>query len=573
MLSLRTMDGLFTEAGKLWYRRHALEPQARQILCSVGNAVLNFTPGKPSFTPGPNKTSGTSLNSTQQSGDVCVLCGRYKGDRYQRAKRLAFGLLKVFLLVATAVEIYFYVSRTTQRSAAANDALARMNASTVLAQLLGKPIKVKSGLKGEVHEDETGWKEARLTIPVEGSNGEAVAYVVGGRGTDSWVYSRFEVLIERQHKKVDLILGKVVEYDSTAYIKLHTEAAIPAEYINATPAAPRLDREYPCVLESLDTPPGVPHLGKCATLSADSGTVDRFEADLRYGHFVLRQTDLELNDVFDVPLTRSYRSNDWVYGDRVLAFGRNANHPYDIAPTGTRNPYTFMVMALEDGDMLYFNRISKGTGYADAVYQHTETSTKFYKSVISWNGDGWTLRLMDGSEIRFPESYSAKNAAQGAPTEILDANGNLLELRRDPQRNLQEIRTPHGHWMKFSYDGSSRIVRAEDDSGKWARYTYSSDGMLTDVVLSSGRERHYTYQGVLMTEISDETKNVLLRNWYDHTLLIKQQFADGETYSYAYDWPEDTHSPNQVEVTLPRGTTKAIKVRDSIPYYVLNLDH
>jgi len=127
--------------------------------------------------------------------------------------------------------------------------------------------------------------------------------------------------------------------------------------------------------------------------------------------------------------------------------------------------------------------------------------------------------------------------------------------------------------MKFSYDGSSRIVRAEDDSGKWARYTYSSDGMLTDVVLSSGRERHYTYQGVLMTEISDETKNVLLRNWYDHTLLIKQQFADGETYSYAYDWPEDTHSPNQAEVTLPRGTTKAIKVRDSIPYYVLNLDH
>jgi hypothetical protein len=97
--------------------------------------------------------------------------------------------------------------------------------------------------------------------------------------------------------------------------------------------------------------------------------------------------------------------------------------------------------------------------------------------------------------------------------------------------------------------------------------------MLTGVVLSSGRERQYTYQGVLMTEVSDETKNVLLRNWYDHTLLIKQQFADGETYSYAYDWPEDTHSPNQVEVTLPRGTTKAIKVRDSIPYYVLNLDH
>lgn len=527
-------------------------------------------PGQTQFTPDANQGFGTSLGSAQQTGDVCSLCGRYKGDRYQRLKRIMFGLLKAFLLVATAIEIYFYIARTTQRSAAANDALARMNASTALVELLGRPIKVKSGMKGEIHEDETGWTEARLTIPVQGPNGEAVAYVVGGRGTEAWVYSRFEVLIEKQHKKVDLISGKVVEYDSTAYIKLHTEPAVPAEYINATPAAPRLDGKYPCVIESLDKAPGTPHFGKCPTLTADSGKVDRFEADLRYGHFVLRQTDLELDDVFDVPLTRSYRSNDWVYGNRVLAFGRNANHPYDIVPLGTRNPYTFMLMALEDGNMLSFDRISKGTGYADAVYQHTETSTKFYKSVISWNGDGWTLRLTDGSEIRFPESYAAKNAAQGAPTEMLDANGNLLELRRDPQRNLQEIRTPHGHWMKFSYDGSSRIVRAEDDSGKWARYTYSSDGMLTDVILSSGHERHYSYQGVLMTEVSDEAKKILLRNWYDHTLLVRQQFANGEVYSYFYDWPEGTHSPDQVQIVSPDNTRMNIQVRDSIPNYVLN---
>lgn len=75
-----------------------------------------------------------------------------------------------------------------------------------------------------------------------------------------------------------------------------------------------------------------------------------------------------------------------------------------------------------------------------------------------------------------------------------------------------------------------------------------------------------------MTEISDEAKNVLLRNWYDHTLLVKQQFANAETYSYAYDWPADTHSPKQVEVTLPGDTTKVITVRDSIPNYVLNFD-
>jgi len=149
----------------------------------------------------------------------------------------------------------------------------------------------------------------------------------------------------------------------------------------------------------------------------------------------------------------------------VHAFGRNSNHPYDIAPIGTRNPYTYQMIVLEDGDFLYFDRISKGTGYADSVFQHTETSSRFYKAIQSWNGKGWTTRLADGSEIRFPESYDAQNLAQGAPYEMRDAKGNNLELHRDPQRNLQEIKTPHGHWIRFSYDDSSRIKRAEDDAG------------------------------------------------------------------------------------------------------------
>lgn len=252
------------------------------------------------------------------------------------------------------------------------------------------------------------------------------------------------------------------------------------------------------------------------------------------------------------------------------AFGRNSNHPYDIALVGTRNPYTYLMIDLEDGDFLYFDRISKGTGYADAVYRHTETSTRFYKAVISWNGDGWTERLADGSETRFPESYSAKNTAQGAPTAMLDSSGNLLELHRDPQRNLQEIRTPHGHWIKFTYDDSSRIVKAENDAGKWTRYTYNSDGMLADAIFSSGRERHYTYQGALMTQISDEKKNVLLRNWYNNSLLVRQQFGDGENYSYEYDWLQNTYCPDKVVVTLPHYATKEIRVCDWVPDLVRN---
>jgi YD repeat-containing protein len=298
--------------------------------------------------------------------------------------------------------------------------------------------------------------------------------------------------------------------------------------------------------------------------------VDRFEADLRYGNFVLRETDLFLEDIFKVPLTRTYTSSEWVDRNPVHAFGRNSNHPYDIAPIGTRNPYTYQAIVLEDGDFLYFDRISKGAGYADSVFQHTETSSPFYKAIQRWNGKGWTTRLADGSEIRFPESYDAKNLAQGAPYEMWDAKGNRLELHRDPQRNLQEIKTPHGHWIKFSYDDSSRIRRAEDDAGHWAQYEYNADGMLKSAILSSGRERHYEYHGVLMTQITDENGHVLLHNWFRERFLQRQQFGNGAVYSYSYDWAPDEYYPKRVTVTLPDETTQELSVGASVPEFVKN---
>jgi len=372
------------------------------------------------------------------------------------------------------------------------------------------------------------------------------------------------------HQKVDLVSGRVVEYDPNAYVDVHTQTAAVPEYVNTVAAQPRFDGEFPCVFASVSTAVVVPQFGKCAMPTEHAGAIDRFEVDLRNGNFVMRQSDLYLNDVFEVPLTRSYRSHDWVSANPVHAFGRNANHPFDIAPIGTRNPYTYQMIVLEDGDFLYFDRISKGTGYADSVFQHTETSTRFYKATQRWNGSGWTTRFADGSEIRFPESYNAKNLAQGAPTEMRDAQGNRLELHRDPQRNLQKIRTPHDHWISFSYDDLSRIKQAGDDAGHWARYEYNQDGMLKSAILSSGRERHYDYNGTRMTRIADETGRVLLRNWYDSEVVIQQQFANGAVYQYAYGWAPDRYYPDKVVVTLPDSAKREVRVADSVPEFVKN---
>ena len=105
--------------------------------------------------------------------------------------------------------------------------------------------------------------------------------------------------------------------------------------------------------------------------------IDRFEVDLRYGNFLVRQTDLSLSYTFGVPLARTYNSGDYIHPNRSRAFGNNPNHSFDIAPLGSRDPYTYEMLVFEDGDYLFLDRISEGTSYADAVFQHTEKSTRF----------------------------------------------------------------------------------------------------------------------------------------------------------------------------------------------------
>ena len=167
-----------------------------------------------------------SLKDAQKKGGVCPLCGHSKEVPYSHRKTVLFGLLLACLILGIIVAINIQRSRQTQRAAAAKDAVTRMATNGDVVRLLGKPITIEPGLQGEFKQDETGWKEVRLTIPVRGPNGDAVAHVVGGRGTGPWFFTTFEVDFEKQHEKVDLISGRVVEYDPNGYVDTHTQAAI-----------------------------------------------------------------------------------------------------------------------------------------------------------------------------------------------------------------------------------------------------------------------------------------------------------------------------------------------------------
>src|SRR5437870_13474852 len=98
----------------------------------------------------------------------------------------------------------------------------------------------------------------------------------------------FEVVSEQQHKKLDLISGRVVEYDALDYVETHTHAVIPPEYRNAPTAEPRLVGQHQCVFADVrDDNIFAPQLGKCSTPTEHQGPVARLEVDLRYGSFIL----------------------------------------------------------------------------------------------------------------------------------------------------------------------------------------------------------------------------------------------------------------------------------------------
>ena len=157
------------------------------------------------------------------------------------------------------------------------------------------------------------------------------------------------------------------------------------------------------------------------------------------------------------------------------------------------------------------------------------------------------------------------------PTQITDAHGNTAQLVRDPQRNLQEIRTPRGRWIKLTHDEKARVVRAEDDERRWVTYDYSPDGLLVDVRHSDGRGRRYTYEGSSLTEVRDETGRVLLRNWYHEFRIARQDYANGQSCQFNYTLATIPIYAVDARVVLPDGATRSFHTADWVSQYVKDM--
>ena len=298
-----------------------------------------------------------------------------------------------------------------------------------------------------------------------------------------------------------------------------------AEFRKAPPRTP-VDASYPCfvvspLVEWGGQTPIEARVDRCMPGMRTDRHYDELEVDLRVGLLVTRHTDFLRPGEMPLVLTRASHSWDTI----SRSFGIGGNHPYDILLYGSRFPYTFLALGMADGASLRYDRVSEGTDFANAVYEHYG-QTAFFGSVMRWTGSGWELRFRDGSRFLFPENYSGTRSHQGAPFAMHDAAGRRIEFQRDRDRRLMRLVSPSGRFLSFEYDNDYRVRQVTDDEGHVVRYEYDESGRLAavdDGVRSTG----YTYDGTLLSSIVGDDGARLADITYRDQRVAEIALADG----------------------------------------------
>jgi len=323
----------------------------------------------------------------------------------------------------------------------------------------------------------------------------------------------------------------------------------------------KADGRYPCLLikrqrkVEAEIAKFVVNRDRCLPKSFMNGyDTDEVEIDLRSGQFVSRTTDFYFQGTSPVTLTRCYRTRDY----RSRTFGWNTSLSWDISMGTDKNPYTYVVLNLCDGSTIHYKRISKGVSFADALFEHRQTSTEFLGSRMRWNGNAWVLNLVDGTSILFPGTYNARRGVDNAPIEFWTARGEPVKIERDRRRNLKRLTTPGQNTVEFEYDPWDRVVAAVDGQRR-INYSYDVAGRLIEVQKSGVKTRiDYDYERITAIHENDRR---LIEFTYSMGLLNQISLNDGRKYKLRYDADLTKHNSKILgtQLTEPDGSVSTFK--------------
>ena len=284
--------------------------------------------------------------------------------------------------------------------------------------------------------------------------------------------------------------------------------------------------------------PGADPPPATAPRAAAGGARGGDPVDLGSGLLVDEQTDLVVDDVIPLSISRTYQQSDT--GRRPFGIGVNSN--YDLT-LYSQQQWVEADLVLPDGAKVHYRRITPGsTGpneFLSAVFLADPTPNGFKGSILAWNGDGWDLRLRDGTTYVFGDESPLQA--------IRDKFGNTVTITRapaaaDPDGHVRtkgpitQVTSPNGRKITFVRDANGRATSVTDDAGRTVSYSYDATGHLATVTNALAGTTTYTYDasGRLAT-IRDPRGIVYLTNTYDaNGRVATQTAADGTRYSFVY---------------------------------------
>jgi YD repeat-containing protein len=318
-------------------------------------------------------------------------------------------------------------------------------------------------------------------------------------------------------------------------------------FANCT-AGPRrqLPSARPAALTAAEGAPSASWL----SASMEPPATDGDPIDLYSGLYVRTTVDFSIEDTIPLEVQRTYRNNDHF----SRSFGVGTNHPYDMFLTGDAVKFSYVDIITADGAPIRFDRISPGTGYADAIFEHTATPTAFLGARMAWNGSGWTVKFKDGSFYKFLGcSPKSTRPGQCGLIEYRNRYGQTLRINRDARGNITRMVSPHREWIAFTYDDGDRVVRAEGSTGISVTYEYDRNGRLVKVQSSDDPlPIRYEYDDDdHMTAIFDH--GLVIHNAYrqDYCIYQLSQYENGRSefrFNYVFD-SEGRHVATEVRTS------------------------
>ncbi len=254
--------------------------------------------------------------------------------------------------------------------------------------------------------------------------------------------------------------------------------------------------------------------------------------DLATGLYIREDEDIVVRGTPALIVRRTYLSNYRV--SKQFGIGTTHNGEWYLVGDGDR--FSWAALILADGSRVQFKRISAGRSFMNALYENREESGPWNGALVGWTGMSWTVRLRDGSTIRF------RPCGVGSVCSVMesrDADGHTIYYRRDRAGRLVRMETSGDRWIAFDYDSDNRIVRAYASNKDDVHYEYDERGRLSRVSSSDGAVRRYGYTDEDRMA-SAEDPQISITNTYNADGRCTRQRdrfpGSDETLSFQFDY-------------------------------------